>query len=157
MQHVQSLPASSIVYLLALFLCNALTCNVIVELTIRHVLIGDGERHFLRVMLTHVRGATSFANLRTVDGVLHPDYKHAAIALGVFEDDGEWERCLQEAADIRTGPSLRELFATCLLFGPPSHPEALWQKFRQHLLEDYLYHARQVSIHTMQHIRSASA
>ena len=42
-----------------------------------------GERYYLRLLLTVVRGATSFENLRTVDGIVFPTFKETCIALGV--------------------------------------------------------------------------
>ena len=34
-----------------------------------------GEQYYLRMLLSIVRGATSFENLRTVDGFLYPSLK----------------------------------------------------------------------------------
>ena len=34
----------------------------------------EGERYYLRVLLNHVTGATSYQHLRTVDGVLQPSF-----------------------------------------------------------------------------------
>ena len=52
----------------------------------------DSERFHLRLLLTHVRGPTSYEALRTVDGVTHPTFKAAAGALGLLSDDTEWRR-----------------------------------------------------------------
>ena len=41
-------------------------------------------------------GASSFADLKTVDGVLHDSFQAAAIALGLMEDDAELEKKLAE-------------------------------------------------------------
>ena len=49
-----------------------------------------GERYYLRLLFTVVRGATSFENLRTVDGIVFPTFKEACISLGLLENDGEW-------------------------------------------------------------------
>ncbi|CAG8599584.1 20041_t:CDS:2 [Cetraspora pellucida] len=67
--------------------------NVIGRMYFIHPL--SGERYYLRLLLTIVRGATSFSHLRT-------DY------------------CLAEAAQIHTGSQLCYLFATILLFCAPS-------------------------------------
>ena len=40
----------------------------------------DQDKYYLWLLLLHVKGATSFENLRTVNGVLHDDFKSAAIA-----------------------------------------------------------------------------
>ena len=34
----------------------------------------DRQRYFIRLLLSHVKGATSFDNLRTVNCVIHPTF-----------------------------------------------------------------------------------
>jgi hypothetical protein len=43
-----------------------------------------GEQYYLRMLLNIVCDATSFENLRTVDGILYPSFKEACIALGLL-------------------------------------------------------------------------
>ena len=50
------------------------------------------ERHSLGLLLLEVKGATSFEDLRTVDGVLYPTFKKAAIARNLLADDTVWEK-----------------------------------------------------------------
>ncbi len=45
-----------------------------------------GERYFLRLLLTTVKGACSFEELRTVGGVMCSLYQDAAAQLGLFQD-----------------------------------------------------------------------
>ncbi|XP_048497985.1 uncharacterized protein LOC125496539 [Beta vulgaris subsp. vulgaris] len=45
----------------------------------------DGERYFLRLLLAHVRGPTSFDDLQTVDGYLCATFQEAALKLGLLE------------------------------------------------------------------------
>ena len=54
----------------------------------------SGERFYLRLLLTVVRGPTSFENLRTVNNVLHDTFKAACVARGLLEDDDEWIQCM---------------------------------------------------------------
>ena len=91
-----------------------------------------GERFYLRTLLTIVKGPTSFQDLRTVDGYIHPTFKAACLARGLLEDDAEWIQCLREAADMQTGSQLRSLFATLLLHCHPTTPGDLWN---QHLVQ----------------------
>jgi len=51
-----------------------------------------GDLFYLRQLLKHVVGKHSFEDVRTVNGVLHPTYKEAAIALGLLRDDQEYIR-----------------------------------------------------------------
>lgn len=44
----------------------------------------------LRLLLLTVKGAASFENLRTVDGILRSSFTEACIALGLIENDDEW-------------------------------------------------------------------
>ena len=50
----------------------------------------DVERFYLRLLLTAVKGATSFEHLRTVNGQVKPTFKEACIALGLLSNDNEW-------------------------------------------------------------------
>jgi hypothetical protein len=97
----------------------------------------QGERFYLRTLLTVVTGATSFQHLHTVNGTVHPTFKQACAALGLLQDDREWVQCLTEAAEMQVGSSLRSLFATILLHCNPTTPGLLWNQFRHHIC-DYL-------------------
>jgi hypothetical protein len=60
----------------------------------------EGERYYLRVLLTHVVGATCFEDLRTTHRphtpttVVHPTFKPSCLARGLLQDDVEWDQCL---------------------------------------------------------------
>ena len=102
----------------------------------------SGERFYLRTLLTSVEGATSFENLRSINGVLHPTFHAACLAYGLLEDDNKWRQCLQEAAHMASGHQLRNLFVTVLHDCSPSDPLALWMEFRVNMCDD-LRHALQ--------------
>lgn len=102
-----------------------------------------GEKYYLRMLLTVVRGPRSFENLRTVDGVLHPTFRAACLAKGLLEDDQEWVDCFAEAVLFSSGVALRTLFTTALLFGQVGDPLALWIRFREHLCDDLPHRLRQ--------------
>src|SRR5438309_10764572 len=64
----------------------------------------DSERFYLCLLLTAVKGATSFEALRTVNNQLKPTFKEACIALGLLADNNKWHQCLAEAGlDISSG------------------------------------------------------
>lgn len=88
-----------------------------------------GERHYLKLCLLNIPGATSFEYLRTVNGVVHPTFFDACKALHLIEDDNEWRRCLQESAFKDMAQEMRDLFATILIYGEPEEPQALFDKF----------------------------
>ena len=95
-----------------------------------------GELFYLRTLLSIVKGPRSFVDIRTFRGVLSPTFKEACIVRGLLEDDGEWRQCLEEATTMHTGTRLRNLFATLLLFCTPTHPDALWLQFQNHICDD---------------------
>ena len=102
----------------------------------------SGERFYLRTLLTVAKGSISFEDLCTVDGVLHPTFRDTCIAHGLLEDDGEWVTCLQDASQMQTGTSLRQLFASLLLFCSPTHPNKLWTQFRDFICDDLAHRIR---------------
>ncbi len=73
----------------------------------------EGERYYLRVLLTHVAGATCFEDLRTTHRphtpttVVHPTFKAACLARGLLQDDAEWDQCLSETVGVQLPRSLR--------------------------------------------------
>lgn len=101
-----------------------------------------GERFYLRTLLSVVRGPTSFLDLRTYNGIVHPTFEAACLARGLLEDDGEWHQCLQEACEMQTGTQLRQLFVTLLSFCEPSRPADLWEEFHMSICDD-LHHKLQ--------------
>ena len=103
-----------------------------------------GERFYLRTLLTVVAGATSFEDLRTVDGVVCPTFKDACQARGLLRDDNEWIQCLQEAADMHTGNQLCTLFATIPIHGVPTTPENLWAQFKDRICDDLAWKISQL-------------
>ncbi|XP_071909310.1 uncharacterized protein [Coffea arabica] len=76
--------------------------------------IGEGERYFLRLLLTHVRAPTSFDDLKTINGKYISTFRDAAILRGYFESDTSQEQCLEEASSYQMPYILRRLFATLL-------------------------------------------
>jgi hypothetical protein len=88
----------------------------------------EGERYYLRVLLNHVVGATSFKDLRTVDGFVCPSFREAAERRGLVEADNTIDECLTEAELFQMPSSLRRLFATILVFCEPSDVRGLWDR-----------------------------
>ena len=94
-------------------------------------------------MLLHtIRGPTSFAALRTIDGEECETYREACQRLGLLEDDQQWDRTLAEAATTSFAAQLRSLFGIILTVCQPSNPRALWEKYKEALSEDVLRECR---------------
>ncbi len=111
----------------------------------------EGERYYLRVLLTHFTGATCFEDLRTTHRphtptiVVHPTFKATCLAHGLLQDDVEWDQCLSEVTGVQLPRSLRQLFANLLIFNNVINLGRLWDMHKGALTEDFLHQARQVS------------
>ncbi|XP_011859489.1 PREDICTED: ATP-dependent DNA helicase RRM3-like [Vollenhovia emeryi] len=98
------------------------------------------ELFHLRVLLLHVKGATNFQKLRTVNNEIHPTFVAACLALGLIEDDDEWYRAMNEAKVWMMPRRLRNLFVRILIHCQPIHPKNLWDEFKKDMSEDYIRH-----------------
>lgn len=98
--------------------------------------IRSGEVFYLRSLLLH-KPASSFQDLRTVNGQVFNTFHEAASDLGLFENNKEGLLTLQEAVDcLRTPAQLRFLFAQVLLEGYPAM--SLWEQFKHNLSIDLI-------------------
>ena len=104
----------------------------VVSLSPRH-----GDIFFLRVLLHHVPGATSFEELRTVDGVVCVTYREACRLRGLLQDDREWEVTMADAADAQMPGQIRRLFTTLLRFCAPADPPQLFWRHLDAMSDDY--------------------
>ncbi|WVZ49677.1 hypothetical protein U9M48_001014, partial [Paspalum notatum var. saurae] len=76
----------------------------------------EGERFYLRVLLNHVRGPTSFEHLRTFHGVTYPTFRAACEAMGLVDADKSLDDSLTEAPEHKMPCALRRLFAIILAY-----------------------------------------
>ncbi|KAF0298389.1 hypothetical protein FJT64_004256 [Amphibalanus amphitrite] len=108
------------------------TIGRVVSLTPRH-----GDVFYLRVLLHHVPGATTFADLRTVDGQVCDTHQEACRRRGLLQDDQEWAETLVGAVRTQRPGQLRQLFVVLLLFCAPADPAALLHRFQAAMGEDF--------------------
>ena len=101
-------------------------------------------RYFLKLLLTHKPGATSYDDLRIFERSEHPTFKATCLAMGLLEDDQEWIKSLEETARFASSSQIRATFAVILQFCTPSEPEALWEMFKEDMSDDFLYSEMQV-------------
>ena len=71
----------------------------------------SGDIFYLRLLLTQVKGSTSFEDLRVFNGVRHNDYQSVCRARGLLDDDGAWVANFTEAIQHTSGSVLRQSFA----------------------------------------------
>ncbi|UYV67586.1 hypothetical protein LAZ67_5001306 [Cordylochernes scorpioides] len=103
------------------------------------------ECFYLRMLLHSVRGPTSFAALRTINGVLCQTYKEACLHLGLLENDQQLHHCIQEAVLSESPLKIREHFAIILTCCHPTNPQDIWTQFKEPMSADILNLARQQS------------
>ncbi|CAL0322783.1 unnamed protein product [Lupinus luteus] len=97
----------------------------------------EGDKFYLRVLLNHVRGPTSWEYLLTVNGTCFHTFKQSAQERGFLEGDDSVRQCLIEASNLRTPIALRRLFVTILVFCDPTDVRSLWEEFENYMVEDY--------------------
>lgn len=98
------------------------------------------ESYYLRLMLLHVKGATSFENLRTFNGVRCDTFLEASKRMGLLSNDETWDNTMADAVISSMPRQLRELFATICVFACPPNILQLWDKYKEYLIEDYSRH-----------------
>lgn len=104
-----------------------------------------GELYYLRMMLSNVKGPTSYAHLRTVGTVRYDTFREACFALGLLSDDKEYIGAIKEAHNWGTGFFLRKLFVMMLLTGTTNRPDHVWKMTWQWLSDGILYQQRQLA------------
>ncbi|XP_017221484.1 uncharacterized protein LOC108198232 [Daucus carota subsp. sativus] len=72
----------------------------------------SGEVWFLRLLLTKVRGPTSFEKLRTVNGICYESFRDACKEYGLLDDDKEWHEVLDQCSSGGLPPQIRQLLFT---------------------------------------------
>ena len=107
----------------------------------------SGEKFFLRMLLKNIVGATSFENLRTVDGVVHETYKSACVALGLLQSDALWYDTMDEAVQVARPKAIRDLFCCIVKEGSPSDVAELLAKYDESMSEDFKHKRRLTQSH----------
>ncbi|KAJ9538465.1 LOW QUALITY PROTEIN: hypothetical protein OSB04_031198 [Centaurea solstitialis] len=100
----------------------------------------EGERYYLRLLLSRISGPTCFEDLYTVNGVLHPTFRKAALERGLIETDNNFLHYLAEASVFQFPGALRRLFSTILIYCEPGDVRKLWYEHYDSLSEDYRRH-----------------
>jgi hypothetical protein len=96
----------------------------------------QGELYYLRLLLTVVRGASSFDSLRMVDNVVYDTFETACRARGLLIGESNWESCFTEAKDMQTGWYLRRLLISAIVYGGLSDASNIWNLFRDTICDD---------------------
>ena len=97
----------------------------------------EGEKFFLRILLSHIRGPTDWEYLLSPNKTYCPTFKKTAEKWGFFESDNSIHECLVEASSLQMSYALRRLFVTILIFCEPTDVRSLWNEFYIFMAEDY--------------------
>ncbi|CAF4943981.1 unnamed protein product [Pieris macdunnoughi] len=100
------------------------------------------ECFYLRLLLVNVTGPLSFQDIRKVNGQQYSTYKDACLALGLLEDDNQWECMFAEAALNCTAIQIRLLFAIVLTTCFPARAQILWDNHKDSMTDDILHQHR---------------
>ncbi|POS82014.1 hypothetical protein EPUL_005181, partial [Erysiphe pulchra] len=85
------------------------------------------------------RGATSYEDLYTVDGVTYTTPSAACRAWGLTYDDSEWITLYNEVKDTTPAASLRYQFVVNLADSEILDPQRIWDLFQENFTDDCLY------------------
>ncbi|XP_050896077.1 uncharacterized protein LOC127102785 [Lathyrus oleraceus] len=97
----------------------------------------EGEKFYLRVLLSHLRGPTSWECLLTHNGACFFTFKKAVEDWGLLESDNIIRECMLEASNMCMPYALRRLFVTILIFCEPTDVRGLFNEFYPYMVKDY--------------------
>ncbi|POS82353.1 hypothetical protein EPUL_004411, partial [Erysiphe pulchra] len=106
-----------------------------------------GERFYLRTLLTIKRGAQSFRDLYTVNGITYDVPSAACRALGLTFGDSGWYSLFNEIKDLSTASSLRQTFAVGMAHCIINDPQNVCDHFREAFTDDCLFRIRNLGGH----------
>jgi hypothetical protein len=97
------------------------------------------ELYYLKLLVLNVPGATSYDNLKLVNGVQHATFREAAIARGLVHNERHWIDFLTEVCNRELPHQIRFQFVIVLTQNSPRNPGPLdlWERFKNQMSEDY--------------------
>lgn len=110
-----------------------------------------GELYSLRMLLMIVKGAKSYADVRTYNGIVYETFKEACAARGLLGDDLEWYSAFDKALTWGMGDQLHRLFVTILVHCGVSDENAFFEKYWLELAQD-IEHRIKRSFHDDDHV-----
>jgi hypothetical protein len=106
---------------------------------VSNVLPIQGEKFYLRMLLNHRTGATSFSDMKVLNGTEYSTYKDVCLEMGLLEDDGEWLISMEEVSKYGVSGQIRATFAIILQYCQPTKPRILYDKFLSFMSEDFIH------------------
>ena len=87
--------------------------------------------------MLHVRGATCFEDLRTVDNKILPTFYEAACKL--IKKDDEWNHCLRKAVNFYFSKAFYQLFSFILIFHNSTNAQELYDKYKLYFINPKIH------------------
>ncbi|KAK1372228.1 hypothetical protein POM88_028421 [Heracleum sosnowskyi] len=105
----------------------------------------SGELWYLRLLLTKVRGPTSFRALRTINGIIYNTFQEACAQYGFLSSDNEWHQAIEENKEFAMPRQLRLLFVYIIVNCQVKDVLQLWRSHWRCLCEDVVYQQRRLT------------
>ncbi|XP_074352765.1 uncharacterized protein LOC141691914 [Apium graveolens] len=103
----------------------------------------------------HIKGATSYQDLKTVNGFVHNSFQEACDALGLLKDDRQWDVAMLENVVHAMPHQLRQLFVHILSNNQVADPLKLWEKHWESMYEDILLTRRWITNNNELHLNQS--
>lgn len=97
------------------------------------------------MLLTKVRSATSFEDLRTVNGVCFNTFRDACKEYGLLDDNKEWHEVLEQCAGGGLPPQIRQSFVHIIVNCKVTDLGNLWSCHWKKMIDDILIKRRSVT------------
>ena len=110
----------------------------------------EGERFYLRMLLMVVKGAKSYNDIKTYNGVVYNTFKDACSARGLLNNDNEWYQTFKEATTWSSSFQLRQLFVTMLLYCNIQDEMKFFEKNWRFMTDDFEHELEQ-KYHPIKH------
>ena len=91
----------------------------------------------LRILLLRVKGATSFEDLKTVNGNIQETFTAACLAHGFIENGQKWSQAMNEASLYMMPKQIRNVFVRILIHCNPLKTEQLWADYKEAMSVDF--------------------
>ena len=105
----------------------------------------EQSRNEERLLLHHVRGPSSFEELRTVNNEIFPLFKDAYRERGLLHDDAQWLQTMEDAERTQLPNAMRDLFVVLLTSSELNNPKDIWERFKNSMSQDYLHHEQRAA------------
>ncbi|UYV62945.1 hypothetical protein LAZ67_2002573 [Cordylochernes scorpioides] len=101
--------------------------------------VSNFECFCLRMLLHNIKGLTSFAYLKIVNGSQYETFRETCAALGLLENDNHWVVTMDKAVLCQAPTRVRHLFAILISTCTISNPQQLWITYRDEMASDILH------------------